>query len=155
MASVLVRLPKPMIRAFSAMHRGAVKVSGGRVGTKFRGQPVILLTTTGRRSGTSRTQPLVGLPFVARASASGAEGWVVAASYGGHDAHPGWYLNLRDDPHGEVRDGRRTAKVVARDASAAERAEWWPKFVEVLGTYEEYQSATERQIPVVILEPVT
>jgi deazaflavin-dependent oxidoreductase (nitroreductase family) len=131
------------------LHRGAVELTGGRVGTKFRGQPVILLTTTGRNTAKPRTQPLVGLPFGERG------GWVVAASHGGHDVHPAWYLNLQTDPHGEVRDGRRTTKVAARDATPTEHAEQWPRFVDMLGVYAQYQEATDRQIPVVVLEPLT
>jgi len=144
--SPLVRLPKPIIHGFSALHRGMVKASGGRLGGKFRGQPIILLTTTGRASGKPRTAPLVGLPLN--------DGWVVAASHGGHDTHPAWYLNLKADPSAHVCEGKRDVAVRARDATPAERAEQWPRFVDMLGTYAEYQEATERQIPVVILEPV-
>jgi len=117
------------------------------MGTKFRGQPLILLTTTGRKTGKERTWPLVGLPVP-----SG--GWVVAGSYGGHDTHPGWYLNLRAKPEATVQDGRTRTSVRARDATPAERAEHWPRFVETLDTYSEYQEATDREIPVVLLEPL-
>ena len=65
-----------------------------------------------------------------------------------------WYLNLQAHPEATVQEGRRHVKVPARDASPAERAEHWPRFVELLGTYAEYQDATDRQIPVVLLEPV-
>jgi deazaflavin-dependent oxidoreductase (nitroreductase family) len=146
--NALVRLPKPMIKTFSTMHRVAVSASGGRVGMRFRGEPLILLTTTGRKTGKDRTWPLVGLPVE-----SG--GWVIAGSNGGHDAHPAWYLNLQVNPAAMVQEGRRHVKVLARDASPAERAEHWSRFVDLLDTYAEYQAATDRQIPVVMLEPVS
>jgi len=142
----LVRLPKPFIRGFSALHRAMVKASGGRLAGKFRGQPLILLTTTGRTSGKPRTQPLVGLPH------DGA--WVVVASYGGHDTHPAWYLNLQADPSARVHIGKRDVAVRARDATDVERAQQYPRFVEMLGAYAAYEQATDRKIPVVFLEPV-
>jgi F420H(2)-dependent quinone reductase len=142
-------MPKSMIRGFSSLHRAMVSMSGGRVGTKFRGQPLILLTTTGRRTGTPRTWPLVGLPIDRQ---DRTRGWVVAASYGAHDANPAWYLNLQAHPEATVRDGTQEARVRARDATPAERGEHWPRFVDVLDTYAQYQDATDRTIPVVILE---
>jgi len=133
------------------MHRGFVHVTGGRAGTKFRGQPLILLTTTGRKTGKDRTWPLVGLPID---PGDHTLGWVVAGSNGGHDAHPAWYVNLRADPVATVQDRATKTKVQARDASDVERDEFWPKFVETLTTYAEYQEATDRRIPVVMLEPL-
>jgi F420H(2)-dependent quinone reductase len=142
-------MPKSIARGFSSLHRAVVSMSGGRVGTKFRGQPLILLTTTGRKTGKARTWPLVGLPIEEQ---DRARGWVVAGSNGGHDAHPAWYLNLRANPEAVVREGTQEASVRARDATPAERAEHWPRFVDVLDTYAEYQEATDRAIPVVLLE---
>jgi deazaflavin-dependent oxidoreductase (nitroreductase family) len=142
----LVRLPKPFIRGFSALHSAVVRATRGRLGAKFRGQPMILLTTTGRKSGRPRTQPLVGLPHDGS--------WVVAASYGGHDAHPAWYLNLQADATARVHDGKRDVPVRARDATEAERAQQYPRFIEMLGAYAAYEEATERRIPVVFLEPI-
>jgi deazaflavin-dependent oxidoreductase (nitroreductase family) len=127
-------------------------MTGGRAGTKFRGQPLILLTTTGRKTGKARTWPLVGLPIDADHPE---RGWVVAASHGGHDEHPAWYLNLQADPIATVHERDREQRVRAREATPAERDEHWQRFVELLDTYGEYQEATERRIPVVLLEPVT
>lgn len=149
--SPLVRLPKPLIRGFSWMHRTFVELTGGRLGARFRGQPVILLTTTGRKTGKDRTWPLVGIPVDPEHRE---RGWVVAASNGGHDEHPGWYLNLQAQPEATVHEGRTTQRVRARDASAEERARYWPQFVELLSTYAQYEAATEREIPVVVLEPI-
>jgi deazaflavin-dependent oxidoreductase (nitroreductase family) len=147
--SPLVRMPKGMIKGFSSLHRAMVSMSGGRVGTKYRGQPLILLTTTGRKTGKPRTLPLVGLPIDEQ---DRTRGWVVAGSFGGHDAHPAWYLNLQSHPEAKVQEGTEEVDVCAREATPAERAEHWPRFVELLSTYAEYQEATDRQIPVVVLE---
>jgi F420H(2)-dependent quinone reductase len=147
--SPLVRLPKPLAKGFSSIHGAVVRVTGGRVATRFRGQPIILLTTTGRKTGREHTWPLVGLPI-----GDGRDGWVVAGSNGGHDEHPGWYLNLQAQPDAVVGAGGRQQPVHGRDATAAERAVHWARFVDVLDTYGEYQEATDRVIPVVMLEPV-
>ena len=145
MRNPLVRLPKPVIRGFSAMHRVAVKATGGRVATKFRGAPSVLLTTTGRKTGKKRTWPLLGIPV--------GDGYALAASNGGHDRHPAWYLNLQADPAVELQVGRTTIHGKARTATPAERAELYPKFVDVFSGYRDYEQATERHIPVVIVEP--
>jgi deazaflavin-dependent oxidoreductase (nitroreductase family) len=142
---------KPVAKGFSALHRSVVQLTGGRAGMKFRGQPVIMLTTKGRKTGKDRTWPLLGLPIDADHPE---RGWVIVGSNGGHDDHPAWYLNLRADPNASVQAGTETRRVRARDATPAERAEHWPRFVETLDTYGEYQEATDREIPVVLLEPV-
>jgi deazaflavin-dependent oxidoreductase (nitroreductase family) len=149
--SPLVRMPLPLAHGFSRLHRSFVQLSGGRAGMKFRGQPLILLTTKGRKTGKARTWPLCGLPIDGEHPE---RGWVVVGSNGGHDTHPAWYLNLQADPIALVQDGTSKREVRARDATAEERARHWPRFVELLGTYAEYQEATDRQIPIVLLEPV-
>lgn len=106
---------------------------------------MILLTTTGRKTGKPRTWPLTGLRE--------GDGWVVAASNGGHDHHPAWYLNLVADPDAVVRDGRRSVPVRARVAEGAERDAQYQRFVDYLRVYADYATATDRQIPVVFLEP--
>ncbi|GMU79473.1 MAG: hypothetical protein AMXMBFR46_22640 [Acidimicrobiia bacterium] len=78
---------------------------------------------------------------------------MVAASNGGHDHHPAWYLNLLADPDATVTDGRRTVPVRARVAEGAERDEQYQRFVDYLGVYADYARATTREIPVVFLEP--
>lgn len=150
--SPLVRLPLPLAHGFSRLHRSVVRATGGRAAAKFRGQPLILLTTTGRKTGKDRTWPLVGLPIDAEHPE---RGWVVVGSNGGHDTHPAWYLNLRSEPVATVQEGKDVREVRARDATPAERDRHWGRFVDVLGTYAEYQDATDREIPVVLLEPVT
>jgi F420H(2)-dependent quinone reductase len=141
-----VKAPKRLLRVMSFTHRNLLRVSGGALGGTFHGEPMILLTTTGRKTGKARTHPLCALPH--------SEGWLVAASNAGNDVNPGWYVNLRAKPDAIVEVGKRTVAVRARDATAAERADYWPRFVAFYGAYAEYESATDRTIPVVVLDPV-
>jgi deazaflavin-dependent oxidoreductase (nitroreductase family) len=108
--------------------------------------PTLLLTTTGRKSGNALTLPLIFGHF--------GSNYVVVASKGGAPTHPSWYLNLQTNP--EVRVQVKAEKFTARahTADAAERATLWPKMVEIYGPYAQYQTKTDRQIPVVVLTPV-
>ena len=107
--------------------------------------PVLLLTTTGRRSGKSRTTPLL---YVRDGSA-----FVVVASNGGSDYTPGWWLNLQSDPQAEVEIGRVRTRVAARKASPAEHGRLWATFTAGFRGYAKYATKTAREIPVVMLEP--
>jgi len=142
----MVQQPKALIRFFSALNRGWYKVTGGRIASKFHGAPVVLLTTTGRKTGKQRTWPLL--------TTKDGDAYTFAASFGGHDEHPGWYLNLRANPEVEVRDGSRTISGRARITTGDERARRYQQFVDVYSTYGDYAKATTREIPVVVVEPV-
>lgn len=134
-------------KRLSAVHRIVFRATGGAVGRRLVDNDILLLTTTGRRSGTARTVPLLYL-------AEG-ESVIVIASWGGRPTHPEWYLNLVADPEVVIQvEGTRRA-MRARTANADERARWWPRIVEAYDGYREYQSRTDREIPVVILEPLT
>lgn len=146
MRNPLVRNPKWFIRATSAVHKGAFKLSRGRLGSKFRGAPVVLLTTTGRKTGKDRTWPLLA---VKRGDA-----YVLAASFAGHDRHPGWYLNIEANPEVTIIDRGRKVRGKARITTDPERSTLYQHFVDVMGTYGEYAKATDREIPVVVVEPV-
>jgi deazaflavin-dependent oxidoreductase (nitroreductase family) len=119
--------------------------SGGRLGNTVKGAPVLLLDHVGRKSGRARTAPLLYM--------RDGEDLVIVASRGGSDAMPAWLLNLRATPTTAVQIGTESRRVVAREASAEEKAELWPGLVEMYGDYEIYQRRTEREIPVVILSP--
>lgn len=109
--------------------------------------PTLLLTTTGRKSGEPRHSPLLYQEFDGR--------WVIIGSKGGFPDHPAWYLNLMADPHAEVRVGAKRAKVKARIASGEERARYWTSMAQNYPPFDEYQArAGDREIPVVVLEPV-
>lgn len=105
----------------------------------------LLLTTTGRKSGKQRSLPLIYRKVGAN--------YVIAGSKGGADAHPVWYLNLTANPEVEIQVRRDKMKARARTAVGAEREALWKEMVDELPQYEEYQSKTNRQIPVVVLEP--
>jgi deazaflavin-dependent oxidoreductase (nitroreductase family) len=108
--------------------------------------PTLLLTTVGRKSGKSMTMPLIF-------GRSGPD-YVVVASKGGAPAHPAWYLNLDANPQVRVQVKAQKFAALARTANPEERSALWPKMVEIYGPYAQYQTKTERQIPVVILRPV-
>jgi deazaflavin-dependent oxidoreductase (nitroreductase family) len=105
----------------------------------------LLLTTTGRKSGKTRTTPLLYLR-------DGAD-IAVVASNGGSDSAPAWWLNLRATPAAHIELGRHKIPVTARKASQEERDRLWPAFTAGYNGYEKYITRTSREIPVVILEP--
>jgi deazaflavin-dependent oxidoreductase (nitroreductase family) len=107
--------------------------------------PALLLTTIGRKSGKARTLPLV---YGKRGDAH-----VIIGSKGGAPDDPAWFKNLKSNPDCEIQVARATFKVHARVAEGAERAELWDMMVGVLPQYAEYQTLTDRQLPVIVLEP--
>lgn len=132
------------VKRWSAAHRLAYRLTRGVVGRRLVDNDMLLLTTTGRVTGRPHTVPLL---YLEEGSAL-----AVIASYGGRDQHPEWYLNLVADPsvRVQIRGARRSLR--ARTADAAERLQWWPKVVDAYHAYSVYQSRTDREIPVVILE---
>lgn len=135
-------------KMMNAVHRGTLKISGGRLGWGASGMPVLELTTTGRKSGQRRSVMLTS-PFQEGSTI------VVVASRGGDDQHPAWFLNLRDDPDVEVSmKGEPKRRMVARVANPQERARLWPLVTADHKNYAGYQTKTDREIPLVLLEPV-
>ena len=134
------------VRALSSLNRFLYRATGGLVGGKFGRVRILLLTTTGRRTGRRRTKPLLYLHDGDRLA--------LAASYGGRPYHPAWYLNLQAEPNAEVQLGRERRSVRARDATPEERDRLWPQFVSTYPKYELYRRSTDRRIPIVILEPI-
>jgi deazaflavin-dependent oxidoreductase (nitroreductase family) len=128
-----------------AVHRVLYRASGGRIGGRVWGLRVVLLTTTGRRTGKARTVALCSLP-------DGAD-VVVIASYGGLDQHPAWWLNLEARPQAELQTGRERRAVTARAAAADERARLWAELTARAPGYLDYERRTTREIPLVILQP--
>ena len=134
-----------MIRTLGRVHRWIVRVGGGRVLGRIAGMPVLLLTTTGRRTGKQRTVPLTYLR-------DGSD-LVVVGSFGGSDEAPAWLLNLEHDPHATVLLDGVIAAVKARTADVEERARLWPTVIGTYQGYARYQARTRRQIPIVLLTP--
>ncbi|WP_433702313.1 nitroreductase family deazaflavin-dependent oxidoreductase [Prescottella equi] len=127
------------------------RATGGRLGGKWRvgsafpwGIPVCLLTTTGRKSGQPRVSPLLFLEDGDRV--------ILVASQGGLPKNPMWYLNIRADPEVTIQIKSRIRTMRARVATDEERAELWPRLVDMYADFDNYQSWTDRQIPVVICE---
>ncbi len=133
-------------RFVTALHRQLLRSTGGRVGRSGFGMPVLELITKGRKSGKARSTILTSP--VQRGDAI-----VIVASYGGDDRHPAWFLNLRDNPGVEVTMNGRKRPMTARVASPDEKAELWPEVTEKYRGYAAYQRRTDRDIPLVILEP--
>ncbi len=135
------------LKALNAAHRVVVKLSGGRLGWRAGQMPVVELTTVGRTTGLARTVML-------SSPVQEGERWVIVASRWGGDHHPAWFLNLRDRPEVEVsRQGAPKQPMSARIAGAEERARLWPMVVKAYKGYAEYQQKTDREIPLVVLEP--
>lgn len=127
------------------LHRLLLRLTGGRLLATSGRMPVLLLTTTGRKSGQPRTWPL---SYLADGNAL-----VVVASNSGRERHPAWYLNLLAVPRATVRLGTEIRLVRAEVATPAEKARLWPLLVKAEPLYAAYQRRTPREIPVVLLRP--
>ncbi len=132
-------------KRLSAIHRWAYRSTFGLVGRRMVDNDMMLLTTTGRVTGRRHTVPLLYL--------KDGDSLVVIASWGGRPDDPEWYANLVSDPSVTVQVRGRRWKATARTADADERAAWWPRVVAAYGGYAGYQSKTDREIPVVFLDP--
>jgi F420H(2)-dependent quinone reductase len=121
------------------------RLSGGRVGGKVGRAPVLLLTTTGRKSGQRRTAPVVYL--------ADGENVVLINTNAGNAKIPAWSLNLKADPEAEVELGRKRLRVRARVAAGEERADLWRRHVEQYAGFDDYKEKLDREISVFVLEP--
>src|SRR5438309_11242898 len=119
--------------------------TGGKEGAELNGKPCVILWTKGRNSGAVRKSPLMRI--------KDGERYAVVASMGGAPKHPVWYHNVVADPHVSLQDGAELRDYSARVAEGEEKKEWWSKATEVWPDYPSYQAKTEREIPLIILEP--
>lgn len=143
---VLISLLAPRLLKWVSKSNVAIyRATDGRVGGHELGLPLCLLTTTGRKSGLSRTTPLI---FVADGPRV-----VLVASQGGLPKHPMWFLNLCADPEVRIQIRGQTQTMKARVADDAERAQLWPRLIAHNPRWARYQSWTDRVIPVVVCEP--
>lgn len=141
-----LRRIKPFMKLMSVANTWLFRASGGRLGAKFtRGAPVGLLTTTGKKSGALRTTPLIYL--------ADGERIVLVASQGGMPRNPLWYDNLAAQPEVGFRTSKGERRYRAHTANVAEKATLWPKLVAIYRDYDDYQKRTDREIPVVVLDP--
>jgi len=135
---------RPSPFAFAADQVELYERTNGAEGATLFDLPVVILTTTGRKTGAIRKSPLMRVEH---------EGtYAVVASQGGAPTHPVWYLNLRANPECELRDRDVVTARRARTLDGDERAEWWIRAVAAYPPYADYQEKTERVIPVVLLE---
>jgi deazaflavin-dependent oxidoreductase (nitroreductase family) len=139
------RLRRRLIRLLSRAHRGVVHASRGRLLGRVAGMPVLLLTTTGRRTGKKRTVPLTYL--------RDGDDYVIVGSFGGSDRPPAWWVNLEHEPRAVVRRAGARLDVTARTADPDERTRLWPLVTAAYPGYGRYQARTNRPIPVVLLTP--
>jgi F420H(2)-dependent quinone reductase len=131
------------VQAFVNLNTRLYRWTGGRLGGKVKGAPVLLLDHVGRTTGRSRTTPVLYL--------EDGDDLIIVASRSGSDATPAWFLNLKSNPSTEVQVGPERRAVRAREASAEEKERLWPRLVEMFPDFDVYQRRTDRQIPVVIL----
>jgi F420H(2)-dependent quinone reductase len=119
--------------------------SGGTKGTTMRGMPVIVVTSLGAKSGKIRKTPVMRVEHDGH--------YAVVASLGGAPKHPVWYYNLVAHPQVEIQDGPVKQDMTARELTGDEKADWWERAVAAFPDYARYQLKTDREIPVLLLEP--
>jgi deazaflavin-dependent oxidoreductase (nitroreductase family) len=128
---------------FGEEHVRVYRETGGERGYHWRGTTILLLTTRGRTSGQDRTTPLI--------HRTDGDRWVIVASKGGAPANPSWFENLQADPEARIEVKGEQIPVLASTAQGEERARLWKLMCEVWPAYADYQTKTEREIPVVVL----
>ncbi len=133
------------IKWISRANTWLYRTTGGKLGSTFQKAPVALLTTTGRKTGRPRVSPLLYLCEGDRV--------ILAASRSGSDKNPMWYLNLKANPQVQVQIKGDVLNLTAHEANKEERQQYWAKLVAMYPTFEDYQSWTDRVIPLVICEP--
>jgi deazaflavin-dependent oxidoreductase (nitroreductase family) len=124
-----------------------IESSGGTQGTVLRGVPVIVITSMGSGSGKLRKNPVMRVEHDGK--------YAAVASKGGAPEHPAWRRNLVEHPLVEVQDATAKGDFTARELSGDERAQWWERALAVWPDYAEYQTKTDREIPVFVLEPAS
>jgi deazaflavin-dependent oxidoreductase (nitroreductase family) len=145
--SVASPLARTAQRLFTGAHAFVYRLTGGALGGSMFNGPVLLLTTTGRKSGKQRTAPLLYI--------KDGENMVIVASNGGADRPPTWWLNLKGNPEAQVQIGRAVRRVRAEQANPAEKQRLWPILSKMYPAYDEYQKKTTREIPLVLLRPIS
>jgi deazaflavin-dependent oxidoreductase (nitroreductase family) len=134
-----------LFRLITAANVALYRLSGGRLGGKVKGAPVLLLDHVGRKTGQQRTAPVLYL--------EDGPDLIVVASRGGSNVDPAWWRNLQASPATTVQVRSERRPVLAREATAEEKQQLWPRLVEMYSDYAVYQQRTDREIPVIVLAP--
>lgn len=142
----MLRIKDALFKASTKLHVAVFFRSKGRVFGRAMGMPVVGIETVGRKTGRRRATTLA-------APITEDDRVVLVASFGGDDRHPAWYHNLRANPEVQVTLRGETRSLLARTATGTERATLWNRIIKIYDGYGRYQQRTDRQIPVVILEP--
>jgi deazaflavin-dependent oxidoreductase (nitroreductase family) len=121
--------------------------TNGAEGGVLRGMPIIVLTMKGAKTGKIRKVPLMRVEKDGR--------YAAVASLGGAPNHPVWYYNIKANPRLQLQDGPNRYDMVARELSGEERQMWWDVAVQAYPDYADYQTKTDREIPVFVLEPAS
>ena len=127
------------------LHAAVYRATGGRIGGRMLNSPVLLLFTTGRKTGKERTTPLLYL--------EDGGNYAIVASNGGAPKSPAWLLNLETNSEAVVEVGSKKLRVRAEEAEGEEKRRLWRRLVAMYPSYEDYQRRTDREIPVVVLRP--
>lgn len=138
-------MPKFFARIGTSLQVLLYRLSGGRILGEAMGVKFLLLTTTGRKSGKVYTTPLGYFDEE--------DGYVIAASYAGNPRNPGWYYNLKADPHATIQVGGRVMTVVAEEATGERRRSLWARRIALNPAWAKYTERTEREFPMVLLRP--
>ncbi len=133
-------------RTFTALHISLYRLTGGAIGGAMGGHSILILTTTGRKSGKQRDTPLQ--------YTTDGDRFIVIASNGGAPKHPTWFLNLRANPQAQIQIRSKKITVNASGASGDERTRLWSQVTSIHQNFADYQKRTTREIPVVVLTPI-
>ena len=133
-----------LMKYFARAHIWVYQRTNGRLGAKLLWFPAALITTTGRKTGKQRTTPTLYLCDGDRV--------ILPASFGGRDASPGWYRNLKADPKVHIQIRGEHLDLIARDANDAERNLYWRKLIRIYPPYRGYRQAADRVIPLVVCQ---
>ena len=137
---------EPSTSSRSREQTALFEATNGEEGGDLRGRPIIVLTSVGARTGKLRKTPLMRVEHD--------RVYAVVASLGGAPKHPVWYYNLKKNPRVELQDRGTKRDYLAREILGDEKVLWWDRAVEAWPDYATYETKTERQIPVFVLEPV-
>jgi deazaflavin-dependent oxidoreductase (nitroreductase family) len=146
MASTPSKQLMRIMKAANSMHVGLYRMVGGKFANKMANLPVLLLTTFGRKTGKPHTNPVVYI--------QDGQDYLVSASAGGMDWHPGWYLNLKHTPDAKIEIGDKTFNVQALIMDGEERMRLYEKFKDASDNFSKYEKGTSRVIPVIRLTRV-